>query len=134
MPTTTLILGWISIHAILWLVQMGLYSITGDILPGCEDATTVMCGTPVGNVTEGWLSNVRDLDQSFNPIVVVRLAWNVLTSIWSVFTFDYGILNPGADIGVIHAIVGYGLRLAGTIGSAVMLISVSNVLLQAIRG
>ena len=119
--SNSLIMLVAGLHLLLWGLTQFFLGVTGTASE-C-DVARVFCDTPVEYFIES--SNLPDL----GLFGVLRLVPNLVTSVWALLSFNYGLLEGDGITGIVSAI----LRLAGAVLGIVTAWGAVNSLLNAYR-
>ena len=114
---------WVFAHIVVFLIQLGYGSLAG----ATSQCDTMMCGTSIAGFLE-----VLTTPPSISLRYVLNVAGDLIGTLWGMYSFNYQFLNV-TDYGVMWAMIGYVLRIAGALGSTVMLMATLGNLLQAFK-
>ena len=109
------------LHFLLWGLTQFFLGVTGAASE-C-DVTRVFCDTPVEYFVQS--SSQPDL----GLLGVIRLVPNLVTSVWSLLSFNYGLLEGDGITGIVSAV----LRLVGAVLGVTMAWAAVSSLLNAYR-
>ena len=123
MPSTRILLGWVFAHLIVFLIQLGYGSLAG----ATDQCDTVMCGTSIAGVMD-----VLTTPPSISLTYVLNVAGDLIGTLWGLYSFNYQFMNA-TEYGPMWTMIGYILRIAGALGSTVMLMATLGNLLQAFK-